>query len=171
MAHNAVAKFLFAFVLDFILIMTTPQVQEMTPPQVDETITPQMQELMTQLRGMTRQQREMVWSEVTRRQREMTTATAAETLDRRRKKYEMYAMLLVILIIFLVYVIVAVVKDFKREDYILHGFKVLMVMWGLYELDTFIGHCQRESIWVLLGAFIGTVCLAGIVRIISHISS
>lgn len=56
--------------------------------------------------------------------------------------------------------IVAVVKDFEREDYILLGLKVLIVMWGLDELNTFIGHCQRESIWVILGAIVGTLCLA-----------
>ena len=52
--------------------------------------------------------------------------------------------------------IVAVVKDFEREDYILLGLKVLIVMWGLDELNTFIGHCQRESIWVILSAIIAT---------------
>ena len=151
--------------------MPTPQVQEMTPPQVDESITPPMQELITQLRGMSRQQREMVWSEVNRRQREARATapeTVSETLDRRSENYEMYAVLLVIFIILLVYVIVAVVKDFTSEDYVLHGFMVYMVIWGLDELNSFIGHCQILSIWEILGVFIGTLCLAATGFLAAH---
>ncbi|EDK38682.2 predicted protein [Meyerozyma guilliermondii ATCC 6260] len=138
--------------------MPTPQVQEMTPPQADV-----VQDLITQLRGMPRQQREWVWSEVTRRQRE-TRATApgtiSETSDRRSKNYEMYAVLLVIFIILLVYVIVAVVKDFTSEDYFLHFLVVVAVIVGLDELNTFLWNCQVFSIWEILGVFIRTLCLA-----------
>ena len=59
--------------------MTTPQVQEMTPQQVEELNPLQLEEVITQLRGMTRQQREVIMRELRPQTSEVFTPRMDET--------------------------------------------------------------------------------------------